>query len=41
VRHGQVGEVHVDDDAGRVTWRGEPLVMDPVASVPISRLHYW
>ena len=41
VRHGQVGDVHVDDDGGRVTWNGEPLVMDPVESVPISRLHYW
>jgi hypothetical protein len=33
--------VHVDDDGGRVTWNGEPLAMDPVQSVPISRLHYW
>ena len=41
VRHGHVGTVHVDDDGGRVTWNGEPLAMDPVPSVPISRLHYW
>jgi urease subunit alpha len=41
VRHGQVGTVHVEDDGSRVTWNGDPLVMDPVDRVPISRLHYW
>jgi urease subunit alpha len=41
VRNGQVGDVHVSDDGGVVTWNGEPLEMDPVSTVPISRLHYW
>lgn len=41
VRHGAVGTVRVSDDGGQVTWNGESLTMDPVSSVPISRLHYW
>lgn len=41
VRHGAVGQVQVSDDGSRVTWNGEALTMDPVSSVPISRLHYW
>ena len=41
VRHGALGSVHVKDDGTSVTWNGEPLTMDPVSSVPISRLHYW
>lgn len=41
VRHGEVGDVRVADDGSSVTWNGEALTMDPVASVPISRLHFW
>jgi len=41
VRHGALGSVHVKDDGTAVTWNGESLTMDPVTSVPISRLHYW
>lgn len=41
VRHGAVGQVHVNVDGSEVTWNGESLTMDPVSSVPISRLHYW
>lgn len=41
VRHGAVGEVQVSNDGSSVTWNGESLTMDPVSSVPISRLHYW
>ena len=41
VRHGAVGDVRVSDDGSMVTWNGEALTMDPVESVPISRLHYW
>jgi urease subunit alpha len=41
IRHGAVGDVQVSDDGTRVTWNGEDLTMDPVSSVPISRLHYW
>lgn len=41
VRHGALGSVHVKDDGTEVTWNGESLTMDPVNSVPISRLHYW
>jgi urease subunit alpha len=41
VRHGGVGQVVVSDDGSQVTLDGERLTMDPVDSVPISRLHYW
>lgn len=41
VAHGNLGEVRVTADASSVTWNGDPLTMDPVASTPISRLHYW
>jgi urease subunit alpha len=39
VRHAAVGRVRVRDDGGEVTLDGEPLTMEPVTSVPISRLH--
>lgn len=41
VRHGVIGAVAVAADGSEVTWNGDPLTMDPVASVPISRLHFW
>ena len=41
VRHVGVGEVRVRDDGSEVTWNGDRLTMDPVATVPISRLHFW
>lgn len=41
VRHGTVGRVEVSDDGSAVTFEGEALTMSPVASVPVSRLHYW
>jgi urease subunit alpha len=41
VRNGVVGEVHVADDGSHVEFAGERLGMDPVSSVPISRLHFW
>ena len=41
VRNGQVGAVRVSDDGSTVTWNGEPVTMDPVAHVPVSRLHFW
>ena len=41
VRHGGLGQVRVSDDGSQVTLDGERLSMEPVHSVPISRLHYW
>jgi urease subunit alpha len=41
VRNGRVGEVRVAADGTVVTWEGGPLTMDPVQSVPVSRLHFW
>jgi urease subunit alpha len=41
VRHVGAGEVRVSADGGEVTWNGTPLTMDPVATAPISRLHFW
>lgn len=41
VRNGRVGEVRVAADGTVVTWEGGPLTMDPVESVPVSRLHFW
>jgi urease subunit alpha len=41
VRHAGIGAVRVSDDGAAVTLDGEPLTMEPVGSVPISRLHYW
>ncbi len=41
VRHGGLGHVEVSDDGSRVTLDGERVSMDPVDTVPISRLHYW
>ena len=39
VRHGVLGTVEVHADG--VRFDGRTLRMDPVAQVPISRLHYW
>lgn len=41
VRHGRLGEVAVAADGSRVTWEGSPIGGPPVASVPLSRLHFW
>ena len=41
VRHGRVGKVDVAADGSEVTWNGDRLSMDPVSTVPISRLHFW
>ena len=41
IRHGVLGSVEVAPDGSRVTFDGEPMQMDPVAQVPISRLHFW
>jgi urease subunit alpha len=41
IRNGVVGDVVVADDGSTVSWNGELLTMDPVSSVPISRLHFW
>jgi hypothetical protein len=36
-----MGHVAVTDDGSSVRWNGDELTMDPVASTPISRLHFW
>jgi urease subunit alpha len=41
VRNDAVGQVAVADDGSSVRWNGDELTMDPVASTPISRLHFW
>jgi urease subunit alpha len=41
VRNGVLGQVSVNAAGTRVDWNGQPLHMDPVTKVPISRLHYW
>jgi len=41
VRHGTLGTVEVPSDGGVVRFDGAPLVMEPVTSVPTSRLHFW
>jgi urease subunit alpha len=41
VRNGEVGTVDVADDGSSVRWNGSELTMDPVAAVPMSRLHFW
>lgn len=41
VRHGRLGEVTVGADGSQVTWDGSLIGGPPVASVPLSRLHYW
>jgi urease subunit alpha len=41
VRNGVLGKVDVDAAGSRVDWNGQPLTMDPVAQVPLSRLHFW
>ena len=41
VRHGVLGEVRVADDGSRVEFEGQPLGMEPVDRVPVSRLHFW
>jgi urease subunit alpha len=41
VRNGLVGNVDVAPDGSEVRWNGDPLTMDPVSQVPVSRLHFW
>lgn len=41
VRAGRIAAVVVAADGRSVTIDGEPLTMDPVSHVPISRLHFW
>ncbi len=41
VRNGLVGSVQVAADGSEVRWNGAPVTMEPVSSVPNSRLHYW
>lgn len=41
VRNGLLGSVQVAPDGSEVRWNGERITMDPVSSVPTSRLHYW
>lgn len=41
ISHGELGEVTVLPDGSAVHWRGENLAGDPVAKVPLSRLHFW
>lgn len=41
VRNGLVGSVQVAPDGSEVRWNGDIVTMDPVDSVPLSRLHYW
>jgi urease subunit alpha len=41
VRNGVLGQVSVNAAGTRVDWNGQPLHMDAVTEVPISRLHYW
>lgn len=41
VRHGVIGSVEVAADGSRVSLDGEPIGMDPVEHVPLSRLHFW
>lgn len=41
VRHGVLADVEVPIDGSPATADGRPLVMDPVAHAPLSRLHFW
>lgn len=41
LRHGVLGKVQVSPDGSRVTFDDLPLQGQPVAQVPISRLHFW
>ncbi|MFM8895711.1 MAG: hypothetical protein ACKOE2_10120 [Actinomycetales bacterium] len=41
IRHGVLGTVEVAPDGSQVRFDSEPIGMDPVTSVPISRLHFW
>lgn len=41
IAHGELGEVTVLPDGSAVHWRGANLAGNPVASVPLSRLHFW
>ncbi len=41
VRNGLVGSVQVAPDGSEVRWNGDIVTMEPVDSVPLSRLHYW
>ena len=42
VRHGVLGDIEVPLTPGApVRWQGADLTMDPVAQVPMSRLHFW
>ena len=41
VRNSAVGDVDVADDGTSVRWEGEPLTMEPVSRVALSRLNFW
>jgi urease subunit alpha len=41
VRHGVLGEVTVSADGGLVSWEGRNLTCPPVATAPLSRVHFW
>ena len=41
ISHGELGPVTVAPDGSSVYWRGERLAGEPVARVPLSRLHFW
>lgn len=41
VRHGVLGTVAVAADGGAVTWEGSPINCSPVATAPLSRVHFW
>lgn len=41
VRHGVLGEVAVTADGGAVTWEGRPITCAPIATAPLSRVHFW
>ena len=41
VRNSVVGNVDVADDGTSVRWEGEPLTMEPVSRVALSRLNFW
>jgi urease subunit alpha len=41
VRHGVLGTVAVAADGGAVTWEGSPISCSPVATAPLSRVHFW
>lgn len=41
IRHGVVGAVQVAPDGSRVCFDGEPIGMEPVEHLAISRLHFW